>query len=160
MDFLLVVAFFMWGMLFVVMRIMLAHKYLGFLAANFTNSCIYSDWGSISCQNFEWDFNLKIAAYSSYAVFFILVAAFCAFAVESKKTKLVKILAVTAYVFSFSTYSDWSVQILCDDGLGCFGNQVGVIVPMIMTASIYSALSCIIAIFSVWLYMRIRKVVM
>ncbi|WP_445360274.1 hypothetical protein ACJJIL_16860 [Microbulbifer sp. EKSA005] len=144
-----------WLILIVVTR-QLAYDVLSFLAASITNSCAYGS--SYSCGYFEWDKELKIASYVTYTVLFILLSYVSAIILRSGKSREIKILAVACFILSFPTYTSWGVASICGGFGGCAtGYYIDVVVPLIMTAGIFTLPSILMAIFIVWVYMRINK---
>ncbi|MBN3561739.1 hypothetical protein [Aliamphritea spongicola] len=148
-------ALLIWLILIVVTR-QLAYDVVSFFAASITNSCSYGT--SYSCGYFEWDKELRIVSYVTYSVLFIVLSYASAIVLRSNKSKLIKVLAITCFILSFPTYTHWGVASICGGFGGCTtGYYIDVVVPLVMTAGVFTLPSMLIAIFIVWVYIRINK---
>lgn len=151
-----IVAFILWLILIIASR-QLAYEYVSFLAASFTNSCAFK-W-KFSCGLFEWDNELKLLSYFSYLAIFTFVAYRAAFVLRSEMPRKVKIIAIIIFALSFPTYTNWGVSSVCGGFGGCStGYYIGVVVPVIMTADIFTIPSAFVALVVVWAYMRTRRI--
>ena len=140
--------------LFVLSRF-IAHEYLGFLASSVTNSCALHR--TTSCGLFEWDVELRAAAYISYISVFGIVTLMAASLLKNRKSKIINRLAILIYVCSFPTYTTWYTA--SSEYHTCYTcSPKDVWVPVIMTFNISSIFSIVLAGISVWIYTHYKKV--
>ncbi len=150
------VIFFLWLFLVVTSRLS-AYEYVSFLASSVANSCTF--YLPIACGYFEWDKKLQIASYISYALIMCIVTYTAASLLKYKKSKLIKRMAIFLYVCSFPTYTLWGVASVCGGFGPCAtGYYIGVIVPVIMSADLYTLPSIVLAVSTVWVYVRASKI--
>ncbi len=152
--FLTLASLFLLVFLFIFSRL-IVHEYLSFLASSVTDSCAFRL--PVSCGLFEWDKKLQIAAYISYVFIMSIVTLITARILKYKNGKAIKKIAIFVYICCFPAYASW--QVTRSEWHYCHTcTPKGVVVPVIMTFNVYTILSVILAGMSVWLYVKVNKI--
>ena len=125
------------------------HWFLGFIAANISNSC--TSHASLACDGFYWDSNLQLASYLTYATIFSLFFILTIYFAKTKKSKSLQFIASSGFIILFPSYIEsWQVEVYPIHYGEPYQSTSGFIVPQIMCLNHYFVITIILSLIIVY----------